>query len=142
MAHLLPQPNAQAVNSLGCTTTSFSHREIAHHTRSSSFQRKPLHRVLVYTVKNIKHEEKQAQNQLLRVRGPSPSPTVGSAAGGLPFSIQCHCPRKSSQLRVYTCTNILRARARAGTTSTGKSMLLENPQKSRRAAVSVARRQR
>jgi len=48
----------------------------------------------------------------------------------------------SSQLRVYSCMRILRTRARAGTTSTGKSMLLENPQNCRLAVWSAARRQR
>jgi len=89
MAHLLPQPHAQAVNSLGCTTTSFSHHEIARPTRISSFQKNPLHGGLDYTVKNIKHNEKQAQRRLLRAREPSQGQTVGSAAGGLPCSIQC-----------------------------------------------------
>ena len=94
MAWLLPQPHAQAVNSLGCTTISFCHHEIARPTRSSSFQRTPLHRGLDYTVNNIKHKQTQAQNQLLRARGPSQGQTIASAAGGLPWSIQRRLSRQ------------------------------------------------
>ena len=146
MVHLLPLPNAHAVNSLGCTTTSFIHHEIARPTRSSSFQRKPLHRGLDYTVNNIKHKQKQAQNQLLRAsvspggrhRVQRSVPLLGVSRGQ--FSVAGRA--NSSQLRVYSCMRILRTRARAGTTSTGKSMLLENPQNCRLAVWSAARRQR
>ena len=94
MAWLLPQAHAQAVNSLGCTTISFCHHEIARPTRSSSFQRTPLHRGLDYTVNNIKHKQTQAQNQLLRARGPSQGQTIASAAGGLPWSMQRRLSRQ------------------------------------------------